>query len=203
MDQGIIASFKLQYRKQWVAFMIREHEAQKNPQKTVNLLKAIQWVRVSWEQSVTPTTIKKCWWKSTLIEPSEEPREEDNQVAEQAELQAQIAQLPIENFLSLHEFLTPNDEMILDEDDDIFESVVEHYSIDLLGNESSDEEEEEIEEVNTAEALKCVELLKLWKLQRGNSQDLQALDRLEREIVRYKSSTATQTTIHRFFRPVP
>jgi hypothetical protein len=61
MDQGIIASFKLQYRKQWVAFMIREHEAQKNPQKTVNLLKAIQWVRVSWEQSVTPTTIKKCW----------------------------------------------------------------------------------------------------------------------------------------------
>jgi hypothetical protein len=48
-----------------------------------------------------------------------------------------------------------------------------------------------------------LQLLKLWKLQKGNSQDLQALDRLEREIVRYKSSIATQTTIHRFFRPVP
>jgi len=42
MDQGIIASFKLQYRKLWIAFMLREYEASKNPQKTVNLLRAIQ-----------------------------------------------------------------------------------------------------------------------------------------------------------------
>jgi hypothetical protein len=47
MDQGIIVSFKLQYRKQWIEYMIRAHEANKNPQKTVNLLKAIQWIRVS------------------------------------------------------------------------------------------------------------------------------------------------------------
>jgi hypothetical protein len=42
IDQGIITSFKLQYRKLWVTFMLREYNAAKNPQKTVNLLKAIQ-----------------------------------------------------------------------------------------------------------------------------------------------------------------
>ena len=104
--------------------------------------------------------------KSTLIklldELSEEPLiEEDNQANERAELQAQITRLPIENPLPLYEFLTPNDETILDEDDDIFESVVEHYSIDLPSDEPESSDEEEIEEVDTAEALRCVELLKL------------------------------------------
>jgi hypothetical protein len=60
MDQGIIVSFKLQYRRQWITFMIREYERDKDPQKIANLLKAIQWTRIAWEQSVTPTTIKKC-----------------------------------------------------------------------------------------------------------------------------------------------
>jgi hypothetical protein len=30
MDQGTIASFKLQYRRLWVATMLREYEADKN-----------------------------------------------------------------------------------------------------------------------------------------------------------------------------
>jgi hypothetical protein len=41
MDQGIIASFKLQSRKLWIGFMLREYEADKNPQKIVNFLKAV------------------------------------------------------------------------------------------------------------------------------------------------------------------
>ena len=41
MDQGIIVSFKVQYRRQWVAFMLREYEKGRNPNKTVTLLKAI------------------------------------------------------------------------------------------------------------------------------------------------------------------
>ena len=125
--------------------------------------------------------------------------EEDNQAIERAELQAQIVQLPIENPLSLNEFLNPDEEAILDEDEDIFIAIVEYYTIDRLdkGLESSDEEE--VKEIEIVEALRCVEQLRLWKLQKGNSQDLQALDRLEREIVQYKSSIATQTTIYRFF----
>ena len=47
--------------------MLQQYEANKNPQKTVNLLKVIQWTQAAWGTSVTPTTIKKYWWKSTLI----------------------------------------------------------------------------------------------------------------------------------------
>ena len=98
---------------------------------------------------------------------------EDNQVTERAELQAQIARLPIENPLSLNEFLTPDDKVIIDEDEDIFASVVKHYSINKSGEESeSSDKEEELKEIAIAKALSCIEILKLWKLQKGNDQDL-------------------------------
>jgi hypothetical protein len=37
--------------------MLQEYEANKNPQKTVNLLKAVQWTRATWETLVTTDTI--------------------------------------------------------------------------------------------------------------------------------------------------
>jgi hypothetical protein len=55
MDQGIIVSFKLQYRRQWMLFIVQAYEANKDPNKTVTLLKAIQWTRVAWEQIVRIT----------------------------------------------------------------------------------------------------------------------------------------------------
>jgi hypothetical protein len=208
MDQGIIASFKLQYHKRWIAFMLREYEADRNPQKTVNLLKAVQWTRAAWESSVTRDTIKRCWVKSTLIKKVEgtadaEDSAEDCIVVDdrtdRAELQDQIAQLPIESLLSLDEFLNPEDETIVDENGDIFAAVVECYSVDQPGEEEESSDEEEIEQIEDAEALRMVERLKLWKLQRGTDQDMKALDRIEREIVGVKSSAAHQTTILRFF----
>jgi hypothetical protein len=72
LDQGIIASFKLQYRRQWVSYMLRQYEAGKNPNKTVTLLKAVQWTRSSWEQGVTSSSIQKCFWKSTIIKKLEQ-----------------------------------------------------------------------------------------------------------------------------------
>ena len=41
LDQGIIASFKLQYRRYWISYMLRQYKNSKDPNKTVNLLKAI------------------------------------------------------------------------------------------------------------------------------------------------------------------
>jgi hypothetical protein len=213
MDQGIIASFKLQYRKLWIAFMLREYEANKNPQKTVNLLRAVQWIRAAWETSVTIDTIQRCWWKSTLIKnPTPENLAQmaelegdtivvDDGSADRIELQDQITQLPIENLLSLDKFLNLEDEKIVDEDEDIFISVVNHYAVARPGEEEESSDEEEVKEVDTAKALRAVETVKMWKLQKGDSQDLQALDRLAREITQYKISAASQTTIHRFFKP--
>jgi hypothetical protein len=207
MDQEIIASFKLQYRKRWIAFMLQEYEADRNPQKTVNLLKAVQWTRAAWELSVTRDTIKRCWVKSTLIKAEDtidiDDSTEDYIIVDdgtdRAELRQQIAQLPIESSLSLDEFLNPEDEIIVDNDDDIFAAIVECYSIDKPSKEE-ESSDEEIEQITDTEALRMVERLKLWKLQRGTDQDIRALDRIEREIIGVGSSTAHQTTILRFFK---
>jgi hypothetical protein len=82
----------------------------------------------------------------------------------------------------------------------IFAAIVECYSVDQPGKEEeSRDEEEEIEQIEDVEALRMVERLKLWKLQRGTDQDIKAIDRIEREIVRVRSSAAHQTTILQFF----
>ncbi|KAI1005966.1 hypothetical protein K3495_g2253 [Podosphaera aphanis] len=49
LDQGIIASFKLAYRKQWINFILNQYESGEDPQKTVNILRAIQWSQITWE----------------------------------------------------------------------------------------------------------------------------------------------------------
>jgi hypothetical protein len=114
---------------------------------------------------------------------------------DRAELQDQITQLPIENLLSLDEFLNPKDEVIVDEDNDIFTTIVEHYSINKPGEEGELSDEEEVEQIDKTIALRAIETIRLWKLQRGTDQDIKVLDRIEREVIRYKSSIAHQTTI--------
>jgi hypothetical protein len=57
----------------------------------------------------------------------------DNKSADRIELQDQITQLPIENPLSLDEFLNLEDETIVNKDKDIFTSVVDHYVVVSLG----------------------------------------------------------------------
>ena len=97
----------------------------------------------------------------------------DDGTIDRIELRAQITQLSIENPFSLDEFLNLEDEIIVDEDVDIFISVVEHYSVDKPGEEKqSSDEEKEVEEVNTTVALRAIETVKMWKLQKGDGQDL-------------------------------
>jgi hypothetical protein len=93
--------------------------------------------------------------------------------------------------------------MLIEEDGDIFTLVIKYYSVNKIGEgeEDSDSSKDEVKDINTTTALQCLEQIKLWKLQKRNTQDLQALDRLEREIMQFKSSIATQVTIHRFFKP--
>jgi hypothetical protein len=188
--------------------MLREYEKGRNPNKTITLLKAIQWCRVAWEQGVTQETIRRCWIKSTLIKAVEqEAIVEDDQAAERAKLQEQIESLPApaedEERISLNDFISPENEIIVDDDRDIFASVVERYSADKEGAEEEYEEGDiEVEKVSTAKALEALETVKLWKLQQeeDTSQDtMQALDRIGREITRIKISIAKQTTLDGFF----
>jgi len=203
LDQGIIASFKLHYRRQWVAYYIRQLDAGRDPNKTVSLLKAIQWTRLAWAEYVTSSTIEKCFWKSTIIV---KPANIDTtspiiETDERALLHTDIQAMPgLTNPLTIEEFLEPQEERIEDEEEDIFESVVQMYSVVQAEEESEDEGDEEVVRVSKNEAIQALETLRLYEIQQenGSQSNLQALDRIGRGITSLKTRSTTQTTIDGF-----
>jgi hypothetical protein len=202
-DQGIIAAFKLQYRKLWVSYILRQLEVNKNPNKTVNLLKALQWTRIAWNDKVTPEKIQKCWWKSTVIlKPLDNTTQVDTQATEIAELQQHIASIPNIQPLPIDKFINPGEEVVEDNEEDILEAVVELYSEDLEGEaEVQDEDDIEVPKVPISEAIHALETLQQFILQCNGADQtsIQALDKVGRDIVQERISSAKQRTIEGFF----
>jgi hypothetical protein len=204
LDQGIIASFKLQYRAQWVAYMLRQYEANKDPNQTVNLLKAIQWTRLAWDQGVSEATIQKCWWKSTIIKKPVDQEVEDQYLQQERDkLQAQILQLPnISELLSVDEYISLPNEVVEDEEEDIFESIIDRYSVDTEDIfEELEEGDIEEEKVPINDAIKALETLKLFEIQQEDGAKLfiQALDQADRRYMQKQYQSRKQTTIDSFF----
>ena len=168
LDQGIIAGFKLQYRAQWVAYMLRQYEANKDPNQTVNLLKAIQWTRLAWDQGVSEATIQKCWWKSTIIKKPVDQEVEDQYLQQERDkLQAQILQLPnISELLSVDEYISLPNEVVEDEEEDVFESIVDRYSVNTedIFKELKERDIKE-EKVSINNTIKVLKTLKLFEIQ--------------------------------------
>jgi hypothetical protein len=199
MDQGIIAAFKLHYRKKFVYFMLQELQANRDPNKTVTLLHAIRWPVAAWNE-VTQVTIEKCWYKSTCFKKPSIALEEELAIdADIAELQAAIERLriPADERMNINNFINPPDEAIIDENNDIMESVIERHTIEVEGEESGvseDEEEAFIPKVLMKEAIKAIELLKLYELQQvdGNRVNIKALDRIGLEVTRRKFEFTNQ-----------
>jgi hypothetical protein len=214
LDQGIIASFKTIYRKEWILYMLRQYEANKDPNKTVNLLKAIQWTRKAWDQ-VTDTTIQRCWWKSTIIKKpiDQDPISQQDQdlQAQMTTLQAQITRLPIINPLSADEFIQVNGEGVDDElgegdEEQIFQDIIDQYSTgneDILEpGEDAIEAEEEDRDILLSEAIQALETLRLYTLQRedGSETLLRELDQADRQFQAILINQRQQQSIKSYFR---
>jgi hypothetical protein len=106
--------------------------------------------------------------------------------------------------MSLYDFINPDTETIIDDDRDIFASVVERYSADKEGAEEEFEEGDiEVEKASTAKAIEALEYVKLWKLQQEDTcqETLRALDRISRGMAQIKILEAKQTTLDSFFKP--
>lgn len=212
LDQGIIASFKLQYRRLWISYMLRQYEADKDPNKTVHLLKAIQWTRIAWD-NVSPISIQKCWWKSTIIKRPDDQTEEDIASQDQQdrdELQAQIAQLPhIIEPISVNEFIQLGSEVIEEDTEvadehEIFQQVVERYG---LAEEDTVELAEDAvigegdPDISISEAINALEILKLFEMRQedGSEALLRAIDQADRRYLAKKYKGRKQRTIESFF----
>jgi hypothetical protein len=209
LDQGIIASFKLQYRRFWVHYMLQTYEKDKDPNKTVNLLKTIQWSRAAWE-GLSAEMIQRCWWKSTIFKkPEPQDKAQDkiqaDEYADREDLQAIIARLPyIQNPLPVDEFINPPEERIVeDEDSDIFEQVVERYGVseDDIVDMAEDGVVQE-EDISVFKAIEALETLKLFEIQQedGSEALLHALDQAGTRYIKKKNESRKQVTIDSFFK---
>ena len=57
--------------------------------------------------------------------------------------------------------MNPEDETIVNKDEDIFISVINYYTITRPGKEEESSNEEEVKEVDIAKALRAVEIVKI------------------------------------------
>ena len=155
----------------------------KDPNKTVTLLKAIQWTRIAWTDCVTDSTISRCYWKSTIIEKPANRTVIDEGMAEREALRVQILAVPgIQDPLSVDEFIEPLAEEVVDEDSDIIEAIVAIYGRDE--NEDEEEVEGEPEEPPPllADAIEALMTLQRFEMSRDDgSRSIRALDQLSRE----------------------
>jgi len=110
----------------------------------------------------------------------------------------------------LAEFINLADETIQDKDSDIFETIVEQYSIvEVDDDESTTEEEEETApKVLNSKAFEALETLRLWNLQQSDAVNrteaversiVLCLNQFKRKINRVKKETIKQASITLFF----
>lgn len=207
LDQGVIASFKVQYRRLWVHYMLRQYEQGKDALKTVDILKALMWSRAAWE-GLSPDTIKRCWWKSTVFKKPEDldqAQADDN--AAVADLQAMISRIPqIVDPLPINEFISPAEEIIIEyKEQDIFQQVVEQYSI-VEGDDIDEAEDAEVEEesVTVFKAIEALETLKLFETQQEDGSEglLCALDQAGTRYLTKRDGMRKQVTLERYLKSV-
>jgi hypothetical protein len=100
LDQGIIRSSKAHYRQRWVQYMVDEHTADRDPNKTMHVLQAVRWGISAWADDVTSTTIANCWLKAHVLGPDYRPLSEA-QTREQEKRDQEVAlQVRITIFLN-------------------------------------------------------------------------------------------------------
>jgi hypothetical protein len=204
LDQGIIYVFKLFYRKQWISYILAEYEADRDPNKTVTLLHAIRWTVNAWHTGVNPSTIQKCWWKSTCIQKPLDTEyttvEEERISQEKSQLHQQILAIPnLSNPLEIDEFIQLPEEEIVDSNENITELIIERYSQD--DTEESMHEAEEVVLVSTTDAIKALELLKLYEIQQedGDFNNVKMLDKMVYKINRRQQQGQQQARIESYF----
>ena len=67
LDQGIIQSLKIYYRKQWLRYILYHYEHNQDPLQIVTLLDCVHWLIQAWNHDILSTTILAYYQPSALI----------------------------------------------------------------------------------------------------------------------------------------
>ena len=217
LDQGIIASFKLQYRKMWVAYMIKQFDNDKNPLKTVTLLHSIRWAVQAWRHYIKSSTIKRCWLKSTCIYSTDDAEFEiDDEPAIQQEVRdlhaqvdgniqvAEVVGAGLSHNEFLRTFITPESESIDDKPEEALQSIIERYSVtapeDIPLDEDPELDEDERTPPNITQAID--QLITYEEAQEeGDTQVYSTLQRYRAVLQRRQANSRIQRSLYDYFTP--
>lgn len=206
LDQGIIAAFKAHFRKRWLLYMLNEFDAGRLPLKTMNVLKAVRWSVQAW-QSVTPQTLRRCWYHSTLIKQPEELENEADETTAQAtaEAYASLRQLEadqrISRAMAINTFLNPIEEAVRDTDEDLCEQIALQFD----PPEADDSDAEELlPKVSHSQAVDSLNQLRLYEEQQldGRHQLIEQLDAFETVIKERQTAALYQADLTHYFQPI-
>ena len=211
LDQGIIRTFKAYYRRYWLSYMVDQVEQDRNPLKTMNVLRAVQWAVAAWHE-ISPQTVMNCFTHSTIFGPREGPQGTPSGYSEpqlEAELEVYLQQLSqagqIRQLIPISNFININGEDALTEPEaSISQEAIEASIVALYDAPDDEESDEEVEPqvIKLDEALDALERLKLYEGQQedGNETLITALIKAERVIRGRRAARVRQTTITSFFK---
>ena len=205
LDQGIINSVKVHYKKQWLQYMLDKSMDGHDPVNTITLLHAVHWIHSAWDQTRLETIIVNCWRKTGLFGNVFGPEKRPEDWDEATELLRRVAQVgQIRDTMSIDDFLCPEDEDFCAlTSDEMLDSIAESYS-QILDEETSSQDEEELEQpISVNEACQFLEKVILFEMHRGeNVQFVGEMQKYLRTLKweRWKDLDAAkvQTQLHRY-----
>ena len=205
LDQGIINNLKVYYRKKWLQYMIESYELNLDPISSISLYHAVHWILQAWKYDISNTTVYNCFRKSTVIQsqiqslPSQ-PLPDLSTLYTEAQHVGQIREV-----MSLQNFLNPpNEDMVdLPDNDDLNELISFHLSQNLESEvEPEPEDIPPVQPPSLRQALNSLRTVLLYEEFQEDAQpnDIQYLERLERQLVYQEVAQRTQTTLDGWIR---
>ena len=88
-DAGIIASFKAHYRRKFVRYLLEQFENEATSGK-LSILEAILFIRESWQEDVTATTITNCFRHVKIRDKDVVPEVESDNIEDEHEVTREI-----------------------------------------------------------------------------------------------------------------
>jgi DDE superfamily endonuclease len=216
LDQGIIANFKVYYRKQWLDYCIEQALLNKDPIKTMNIRQCLIFAVEAWKL-VRETTIQNCYKKSSVLIEGPVQRTIDSPSIEDLAQEGTGIEASYERIASvvgrsqimeIGRILNPIEETLIEasiEEMGSLEEIIDHHlAPDSEEAIEGDNSELLIKLPTTHQALDhAQQLFEYLSIEDpDNSQELQVLRDVKQRLVGRAINTARQTQIDSFFRPI-
>jgi len=212
LDQGIIASLKMYYKKHWLEFMIDQYERSLNPIKTMNINLAVRWLSQAWFDELESSTVYRCYRKAQLLidqPPISLPQTPTPSLLPLYNHANQIGHIQtamsLENFLNPAEEDEPPEEVVLSEEQELSHLITQHTEQQaVVPTEEQEIEDEEVEErplPTSKQALEALETFIYWQQHQAysTSDDIRQLTKLERLLHVHIASSQHQATLDGWF----